>query len=108
MSQARINIPWHDAEALSGSLQQQVVKETVSALGVLCAAMRWGEDTRVQKAIEKLSAVGDFLLNGYDTYSWFLAKLCSEAAVVYSNSSLRLINTIRRLPGLHKLQELSD
>lgn len=89
VSQARINIPWHDAEALSDTLQQQVVKETVSALGVLCAAMRWGEDTRIQKALEKLSAVGDFLLNGNDTYSWFLAKLCSEAAAVYSNSSLR-------------------
>ena len=89
VSQTRINIPWHDDEALSDTLQQQVVKETASALGVLCAVMRWGEDDRVQKALEKLSTVGDFLLNGYDKYSWFLAKLCSEAAAVYSTSSLR-------------------
>ena len=92
MSQARINIPWHDAEALSGSLQQQVVKETASALGVLCAVMRWGEDDRMQKALEKLSTVGDFLLNGLDTYSWFLAKLCSEAAAVYCMKVLKELN----------------
>ena len=89
VSQTRISIPWHDDEALSDTLQQQVVKETASALGVLCAVMRWGEDDRMQKALEKLSTVGNFLLNGYDTYSWFLAKLCSEAATIYSTSSLR-------------------
>lgn len=87
--QRQIDIPWEDADKLSVALQQQVVKETASALGILCAAMRWGDNPRLPQALEKLSAVGDFLLNGDDLYSWFLAKLCAEVADIYVNSSLR-------------------
>ena len=71
------------------NFQYLVVKETTSVLGVLCSAMRWGDERRLEKAIEKLSTVSKMLLHGDDFYSWLLAKLCSEVIVTYANSSLR-------------------
>ena len=44
------NLPWQEAEQLSARLQQQVIKETISALGILCTAMRWGERSRLPNA----------------------------------------------------------
>lgn len=89
INQTHTRFPWQNAEELSLRLQQQVVKETASALGILCAAMRWGENARIQPALEKLAAVGQVLLNGNDSYSWLLAKLCAEVTAVYIQSSLR-------------------
>ncbi len=89
LNQKQMELPWQNSEELSQKLQQQVVKETASALGILCAEMRWGKNTRVQPALEKLSTIGQFLLNGDDSYSWLLAKLCAEVAKVYVQSSLR-------------------
>ena len=66
-----------------------IVNETVSALGILCAYMRWGDDTRLEKALEKLAAVSDVLVQGYNPYSWLLAKLCVEASRIYTQTSLR-------------------
>jgi hypothetical protein len=83
------SLPWQDAEKLSERLQQQVIQETVSALGILCTAMRWGERSRLQNALKKLSAVGEFLINGADPYSWLLARVCAEVTDVYANNSLR-------------------
>ncbi len=82
-------IPWQDTEALSDKLQQYVVTETVSSLGVLCAAMRWGGSDRLEKALGKLAALEGVLLYGHDTYSWLLAKLCAEVVSVYVHNSLR-------------------
>ncbi|GLV59863.1 helicase [Dictyobacter sp. S3.2.2.5] len=83
------HLPWEDASQLSLKLQQRFVKETISALGVLYAEMRWGENARLQNALKKISAMGNLLTNGDDSYSWLLAKLCSEVASVYVNNSLR-------------------
>lgn len=69
--------------------QYLVVKETASALGILCSAIRWGDEERLDKALEKLSTVSKMLLHGHDFYSWLLAKLCSEVIATYANSSLR-------------------
>ncbi len=71
------------------NFQYMVVKETASALGVLCAAIRWGDEPRLEQAIEKLSDVSKMLLHGKDFYSWLLAKLCTEIMKTYVTSSLR-------------------
>ncbi len=78
-----------NADQLNTGLQQLILKETIGALGILCAAMRWGDESRLEKALAKLSSVGKVLLHGYDPYSWLLAKLCVEAAVTYTRNSMR-------------------
>ena len=51
--------------------------------------MRWGEEPRLETAIAKLKSVGNVMLHGDDPYSWLLAKLCVEIAVVYTRTSMR-------------------
>jgi len=84
-----ITLPWDDTEALAIKLHQWIVTETTRALGVLCTAMRWGSEPRLEKALDKLSAIGKVLLSGDDPYSWLLAKLCAEVARVYVAGSMR-------------------
>lgn len=73
----------------SDALSQIVVNETISALGMLCNYMRWGNDDRLERATSKLSAVKDVLLHSHNPYSWLLGKLCGEVAQGYSSSTLR-------------------
>ncbi len=88
-AQVGTGLPWHDTDALSDRFHQWIVDETASSLGILCAKMRWGTESRLQRALDKLSAVGKVLLHGDDPYSWLLAKLCAEVASVYVESSMR-------------------
>ena len=84
-----LSLAWQDPDELSTGLQQRILKETVGALGVLCATMRWGEEPRLERAIAKLTSIGKVLLHGDNPYSWLLAKLCVEIAVVYTRTSMR-------------------
>jgi replicative superfamily II helicase len=79
-----------EQEVFSDNLQQLIVKETASSLGILCAVMRWGEESRLEKALNKLTYVSKILIYGKDTYSWLLAKLCAEVAYIYMKSSMRV------------------
>ena len=90
-----MKFPWHDSEELSEKIGQWIVGETVSSLGVLCAEMRWGDEPRTKKAIDKLSAIAKALIHGDDPYSWLLARLCAEVASSYLQDSLR--NHIKQL-----------
>jgi hypothetical protein len=86
---AQTFLPWHDIDALCDKVQEWVVNETASCLGVLCAAMRWGNESRLEKALDKLLAIGKILLFGDNPYSWLLARLCAEVARAYVDTSLR-------------------
>lgn len=70
-------------------LQERVVQEVASALGVLCSAFRWGRESRLSLALQKLSAAGRVLLQDRDSYSWLLAKLCAEVGNEYTTTSMR-------------------
>ncbi|MFN7928922.1 MAG: DEAD/DEAH box helicase [Blastocatellia bacterium] len=70
-------------------LNQKMVAETISALGVLCAELRWGGESRIAKALEKLDAVGKLILHSDEPYAWLLAKLCAETAGLYVDTSMR-------------------
>jgi DEAD/DEAH box helicase len=76
-------------EDLNARLNQRIVKETMGALGIFCASIRWGDEPRMIRAIDKMKSIGNLLLHSYDPYSWLLAKLCAEVAVVYDNTSKR-------------------
>lgn len=66
-----------------------VVRETVSCLGIICAYMRWGDESRIQRAIDKLSSVKYVMVYERDPFSWLLSKLCAEVAGTYFHSSMR-------------------
>jgi hypothetical protein len=51
--------------------------------------MRWGDEPRLQRALDKLAAVTNVLIHGTNNYSWLLARLCSEVAHTYIRTSLR-------------------
>lgn len=83
--------PESEESSWEEKLHQQIVKEVASSLGVLCAAMRWGEESRMEKALDKLTTVGKIFLHSTDTYSWLLAKLCAAVAKIYTQNSMRTI-----------------
>lgn len=80
---------WQNFDELNTSLQQRILRETVSALGILCATMRWGEEPRLETALDKLASIRNVLVHGDDPYSWLLAKLCVEIAAIYTHTSMR-------------------
>ncbi len=82
-------IDWSTRSTSTIRLRRLVEDETASALGVLCAAMRWGQSDRIDISLDRLSAVSKFMLNGRDRYSWLLAKLTAETARSFVANSLR-------------------
>jgi hypothetical protein len=82
-------LPWPDTASPFDNFHQLVVTETAKALGVLCAAMRWGEEDRLEKALEKLSTISKMMLHGNDFYGWLLARLCAEVASTYAKTSMK-------------------
>ena len=83
------SLRWDNVDTIDDEIQQGIVRETASALGIICADMRWGRETRLEKAVQHVVDVEKALIHGYDSYSWLLAKLCSEVVNVYVNSSMR-------------------
>lgn len=82
-------IDWSSRATSTPRLRRLVEDETASALGVLCAEMRWGNADRVDIAVDRLSAIAKFMLHGRDRYSWLLAKLTAEVARTFVANSLR-------------------
>jgi hypothetical protein len=89
LEQQVIEVASTASNSIFDDLHKLIVRETASCLGVVCASMRWGSESRTQRAIEKLSAVGKVMLHGYDPYSWLLSKFCAEVASIYLESSMR-------------------
>jgi superfamily II DNA/RNA helicase len=87
--QAETNLLWDETNTQAYKFNELIVNQTASSLGILCAEMRWGNQARLEKAIEKLSDIAKVLLHGDDTYSWLLGKLCAKVASVYIKTSLR-------------------
>ncbi len=84
-----VRVEWLDEEQSAVQLRKLVEDETASALGILCASMRWGNDDHIVAALEKLGAVSQVMLNGHDRYSWLLAKLVTETCATFVETSLR-------------------
>ncbi|MFN7285829.1 MAG: DEAD/DEAH box helicase [Dolichospermum sp.] len=87
--QIESSLLWDDTDTVAHKFNKLIVENTTSSLGILCAEMRWGNEPRIEKAVEKLSDVARTLLHGHDNYSWLLGKLCAEVASVYVETSLR-------------------
>lgn len=68
------------SSAEGGSIEDWIVCQIVSALGVLCAQARWGDNKRFEVALEKLAKTSDLFLHSRNTYSWLLSRLVSDMA----------------------------
>lgn len=84
-----IELRWQDPDDLSEDIAELVTTEVARSLGIVCAAMRWGDDLRLSRALAKLGAVANVALHGADPYSWMLAKLVAVLAAVQADTSLR-------------------
>jgi hypothetical protein len=80
---------WQDADGLSDGLHALVTRETASALGVICAFMRWGESGRLERALARVRSISSLMAHGHDGYAWLMARLCAEAVAVYTGHALR-------------------
>ncbi|URN93104.1 MAG: DEAD/DEAH box helicase [Candidatus Pristimantibacillus lignocellulolyticus] len=69
--------------------EEMLIKELIRSLGVLNMYMRWGEESRISIAQEKLKAISKLQTHHEDPMSWLLSKLCSELFEEYYKNSLR-------------------
>jgi hypothetical protein len=70
-------------------INQRIIDETIRSLGILCAEVRWGDDPRIEKALDRLTTIGKIILHTESAYSWLLAKMCAEVASLYVKTSMR-------------------
>lgn len=71
------------------TVNEFVVRESIRSLGIICAEVRWGDQSRLEKAFEKLNLIYKTLLKSADTYSWLLSYLCYEVSQTYIQTLYR-------------------
>lgn len=71
------------------SLEDVIIRETISALGVLTCWFRWGDGIRLTNTIKKLESISKIFLYSKDAYSWLLARIVSEISKEFIHASLR-------------------
>ena len=76
-------------DEFSQEITRLVSHSILSAIGVLTAEMRWGNEFRVQKAIDKLKATSQLLLHCDEPYLWLLFELCAKVSETYKDTLLR-------------------
>ena len=70
-------------------MEDLLLRQIASGLGVLCAEARWGHEKRFEGALTQLDNSSNFFLHSADTYSWLLSKLIAETARSLKNGFLR-------------------
>lgn len=89
-------INWADDRLAAAQFRRMIDDEAASAMGIICAAMRWGTTDRVEAALDKFDSLAKLMLSGHDRYSWLLAKLTAETARTFLLTALR--GALRWLP----------
>lgn len=79
-----------DGNNWAEAIPRQVTGEVASVFGLVCAALRWGDVSRLERAIAKLEAVTKLMLHSRNQSSWLLSRLCTEAVREYARSALRV------------------
>lgn len=78
-----------DVGDLTRHIHDNVVFETIRCLGVLNAWLRWGDDARLEMALEKLRSIARLMLHSRNPFSWMSATLCAEVVANYIDNSFR-------------------
>lgn len=71
------------------SIDLVISGELASPLGVVCSALRWGDESRLDLARRKLGAVAPALRAYADPYAWLVVRLATEFAARVLRGSLR-------------------
>ncbi len=71
------------------ALPEMVFSHLTMCFGVLCSYLRTGDDSILERALEKMDNLASFFLHSRDPYSFFLAKLTAETCRSYADNSLR-------------------
>lgn len=79
------DMPLNESDLLDRALSMEVSR----ALGIISASIRWGDDGRLESALEKLKDASAVMLHGGDTIEWLFTKLCGVVAQSYANADLR-------------------
>lgn len=85
----RPGVPESEGEEAVLRIQELVSGEVASALGVICAELRWGRQRRVRAAVDKLRAAATALMPFSDPYGWLTVTLVAEVAENAVAQSLR-------------------
>ena len=64
------------------------IQHVIRCVGTVCEHLRFGEDDRVQRAIDKLDRLANGFLHSRDSYSAVLARLTAAVAREYVGASL--------------------
>lgn len=70
-------------------LSSILIDEMIKSLGIICAFMRWEDNSRLLIAQKKLGKLSEVMIYGENDYSWLLSKVISEVVDEYISSSLR-------------------
>ena len=70
--------------------QRLAFVEFARGLAVIAAGLRWGDEPRLQVAVDKLNRAQAALAPFLDPYTWLLLRLCAESAASAVTSSLRM------------------
>lgn len=70
-------------------LRRLIVDDTVAAIAITVAYLRWGVDERLDGAISKLDAICTLLVREKDSYSWLLARLTAAFSDDLAKTALR-------------------
>ncbi len=77
----------NDSEQVQFSFK--LAETVLRCFGIFCAWMRWGKETRLEKAFQELNSVSKAMLYGQDSYAWLLSKLVAKISERYISISLR-------------------
>ena len=73
----------HEERSTSNRIGTSLLDQILHALGVLAAWLRWGEDNRIDTALNSLEKISNALRYDRDRFSWLLAVLFSEIGQTY-------------------------
>jgi flagellar biosynthesis GTPase FlhF len=71
-------------------IDNYIVREVISIIGILYAFGRWGDKDRLNLASEKFLNISKFLLHDKNSLNWLFSKLCTEMFNEMIEKSLRI------------------
>lgn len=80
-----------DSEDVILRVHETLAAEVASALGVVCAELRWGGQRRASRAIAKLRATAAAIMPFSEPYGWLTLRLVAEVADQALGQSLRAL-----------------
>ncbi|WP_147803333.1 DEAD/DEAH box helicase [Alkalicoccus halolimnae] len=79
----------NERETFEDDINDYIVREVISVIGVLVTYFKWGDTDRIEKAIKKFESLSKLMLYDTNSFNWIFSKLCSELTKGYIKNSIR-------------------